>query len=178
VLQENNMQGASRLAVIIVPFAIACSHPETSTGPTTTRPFANSAVAAKPVSPNLAVSGELDSLCALRFNDHGKAPKFDFDRFQLLEADRDVLDQVATCLTAGPLKGKKVQLVGRADPRGTEEYNLALGDIRAMEVVRYLLEVGVDDAQLAVLTRGELDATGRDDRSWQLDRRVDLQLMN
>jgi peptidoglycan-associated lipoprotein len=172
------MQGASRLAVIIVLFAMACSHPQSSTTPSTAAPFAESAVAAKPVSPNLAVSGDLDKQCALHFSDRGQAPKFDFDRFQLLAADREVLDQIANCLTSGPLKGKKVQLVGRADPRGTEEYNLALGDTRATEVVRYLMENGVEDEQLAVVTRGALDATGRDERTWQVDRRVDLRLMN
>ena len=71
-----------------------------------------------------------------------------------------------------------VSLTGRTDPRGTEEYNLALGDHRAHTVVDYLTHLGVEPKQVAVSTRGALDATGRDESSWQLDRRVDLRLMN
>lgn len=172
-------QAALRLVSIVIPFAIACGS-QTTAAPGAKSPFSPDSVAAQPVSPNLAVSGELGAQCALHFNDSDSArsPKFDFDRFQLDAADRNVLEQVANCLTAGPLKGKRVQLVGRADPRGTDEYNLALGDNRARAVGHYLTDLGVDEAQLAVKTRGALDAKGRDERTWQLDRRVDLRLEN
>jgi outer membrane protein OmpA-like peptidoglycan-associated protein len=172
------MQGVLRFVMIVVPCAVACSHAQPVTAPSARSPFDAGAVAAKPVSPNLAVSGDLDKQCALHFGDRTEAPKFGYDRFALETADRQVLEQVANCLTAGPLKGKKVQLVGRADPRGTDEYNLALGNNRAQTVGDFLTELGVAQGQVAVMTRGALDATGRDERSWQLDRRVDLRLVN
>jgi len=87
-----------------------------------------------------------------------------------------VLDQLATCLTTGALKGKAVSLIGRADPRGTEEYNLGLGSRRASSVSSYLVHLGVGQPQLAVTTRGALDATGTDEAGWAKDRRVDIQL--
>jgi peptidoglycan-associated lipoprotein len=165
--------------------AAACSHPPQAKAPAAPPPVVTAAPEAPapaaqstPASPNLTVAPDLGKQCALRFGDRQQAPKFDFDRFQLLEQDRDVLDQVATCLTTGPLKGRRVQLVGRADPRGTEEYNLALGDRRARTVVDYLKHLGVGSSQVAVSTRGALDASGRDEGSWQIDRRVDLQLTN
>src|SRR5262245_46096261 len=135
---------------------------------------------AKPADPastsNLGVSDALARECALSIAHVDKAPKFAFDEFELLAADRDVLDKIATCVTSGPLKGKKLALIGRADPRGTEEYNLGLGTRRAHTVGNYLEKLGVAHAQLAETTRGALDATGRDEPGWSDDRRVDLDL--
>jgi peptidoglycan-associated lipoprotein len=128
------------------------------------------------VSPNLSVAGDLARQCALRFNSTPQAPKFDFDRFELLPEDRDVLGQVANCLTSGPLRGRTVQLVGRADPRGTEEYNLGLGTRRAESVLEYLQHLGVSPGQLSQTTRGALDATGTNETGWHEDRRVDLRM--
>ena len=67
-------------------------------------------------------------------------------------------------------------LIGRADPRGTEEYNLGLGSRRAASVSQYLARLGVGQPQLGVTTRGAIDATGTDESGWRQDRRVDIQL--
>jgi peptidoglycan-associated lipoprotein len=69
-----------------------------------------------------------------------------------------------------------VQLVGRADPRGTEEYNLGLGTRRAANVRDYLQHLGVSAGQLSQTTRGALDATGTNEVGWHDDRRVDLKM--
>ena len=119
---------------------------------------------------------ELAKQCAVYFADQQHAPRFDYDRFQLLPEDRNVLDRVATCMTSGSFQGHKIHLIGHADPRGTAAYNLALGDRRARAVVDYLQRAGVDTSQVITSTRGALDASGRDENSWQLDRRVELKL--
>jgi len=143
-------------------------------------PAASKPVASKPaapaLTPNLSVSDDLARECSLAVDHVDKAPKFDFDQFELLAADRDVLEKLATCITTGPLKGRRLALIGRADPRGTEEYNLGLGTRRAHTVGDYLGKLGVAPTQLAETTRGALDAQGRDEPSWSLDRRVDLEL--
>jgi peptidoglycan-associated lipoprotein len=148
--------------------------------PTVTPEAVPAAAPAKPIeaSPNVGVSDDLAKRCSLRFASVEDAPKFEYNDDELLAADRDVLQQVAECLVRGPLKGKAVQLVGRADPRGTEEYNLGLGTRRAESVRSYLLRLGVAGDRLSPTTRGELDASGVDESSWQRDRRVDLQLVN
>jgi len=128
------------------------------------------------VSTNLAISGDLVTQCGIKATASAANPKFDYDKDELTTEDRNVLDQLATCLTNGALKGKAVSLIGRADPRGTEEYNLGLGSRRAASVSKYLGHLGVQDPQLAVTTRGSLDATGTDEASWANDRRVDVQL--
>jgi peptidoglycan-associated lipoprotein len=170
------------IALIALPFVWACSHkpppPPVAAVPPPAPAAEPKPAEPTPVSPNLAVAEDLGKQCSLHFRDAMQAPKFDYDQFQLLPEDRDVLEQVATCITSGPLRGRKVALVGRADPRGTDEYNLALGDKRARTVVDYLHHLGVANTQIAVSTRGALDARGTDDSSWRIDRRVDLELRN
>jgi len=127
-------------------------------------------------SPSLEVSDAVARGCQLRISSRSEAPRFGYDDVELQPADREVLEQIATCLTKGPLRGKQMQLIGRADPRGTEEYNLALGTRRAQSVRTFLERLGVPDAQLAPTTRGDIDAAGTDEAGWQQDRRVDLEL--
>jgi outer membrane protein OmpA-like peptidoglycan-associated protein len=128
--------------------------------------------------PNIGVSNDLVDQCMVRLSDVTKTPKFDYDEFSLEQLDREVLDAVGKCVMKdGPLAGRSIQLVGRADTRGTQEYNLALGDKRAHAVSAYLVRVGVDKDQIATTSRGDLDATGRDEISYRNDRRVDVQLM-
>lgn len=148
--------------------------------PTGTAPTASASAQVTPVkaaSPQLGVSEDLAKQCQLHLQPT-KTPHFDFNDTSLLPQDREVLERVATCVTTGPLKGRGLELVGRADPRGTEEYNLALGDRRANSVRTYLQRLGVTSAQLATKTRGDLDASGQDESSWRQDRRVDIVLRN
>jgi peptidoglycan-associated lipoprotein len=64
-------------------------------------------------------------------------------------------------------------LVGRADSRGTTEYNMALADRRAQSVRDYLKRTGIAATRLSVVPRGALDATGTNETGWAKDRRVD-----
>jgi peptidoglycan-associated lipoprotein len=105
-------------------------------------------------------------------------PHFDFDSADLTESEKNELQQLAKCLTTGPLKGRSIRLTGRADPRGEQEYNMSLGAQRANNVVKYLSGLGVAPTQMAHTSRGELDATGTDEEGWRKDRRVDVSLVN
>ena len=174
------------MSIVLATAAVAACHKEKK--PDTTPAAKQEAPPAKvddnavkqvtpdqPVSPSLAISGDLVKLCSITPTDTAN-PTFDYDTDELTSGDRSILDQLATCLTKGPLAGKTVALIGRADPRGTEEYNLGLGSRRANTVNIYLKRLGVGEPQLAVTTRGALDATGTDEAGWQKDRRVDVQL--
>jgi peptidoglycan-associated lipoprotein len=135
-----------------------------------------SAEAVKP-NPNSAVnlSDEIRKACGIVDNTD-RSPKFDFDSSDLSPAEKDLLSQLAKCLTEGPLKGRSIQLVGRADPRGEQEYNMELGERRADQVKKYLSGLGVEAGRVGETSRGELDATGKDDEGWRKDRRVDINL--
>ncbi len=122
----------------------------------------------------VTMSNELRAVCGIE--DTGTAPKFDFDAAVLGPSDRTELDQLARCMTTGPLAGKNLALVGRADPRGEAEYNMTLGARRADAVEHYLAQLGVASSRLVATSRGALDAQGRDEPTWAIDRRVDLRL--
>jgi peptidoglycan-associated lipoprotein len=122
----------------------------------------------------VSMSDDLRHVCGIE--DTGAAPKFEFDSALLGTTDRSELDQLAKCMTSGPLNGKSVELVGRADPRGEAEYNMNLGATRANAVKHYLAQLGIAGTRLATTSRGALDAAGHDDATWAVDRRVDLRL--
>jgi len=160
-------------ALTLLALVAACHHDKkvtTMPQPTPAAPAPTAQAKAAPVSTNLAAGDDLVQKCALQV-DQDK-PQFDYNKFELTAQDRAVLQQVATCLTTGPLKGKQLELVGRADPRGTEEYNMGLGDRRAETVGQYLQHLGV--SHVDAKTRGSLDATGTDESTWAHDRRVDM----
>jgi peptidoglycan-associated lipoprotein len=151
-----------------------------ASAPTATAPQPEKQTTAQqvPISSNLDVSADLVKLCKLKYqSEQQAAPKFDFDRFELTAQDRAVLEQIAGCITSGPLKGRRLQLIGRADPRGTDEYNMGLGDRRAHSVGTYLERLGVATSAIDATTRGSTDATGHDEATWAIDRRVDLDVM-
>lgn len=165
----------------------ACSHDKPKAMATTPQPTSKKAAPADPkqleqvtsntqVSPNLALSGDIMQMCGIKSAATAAPPQFDYDKDSLTPDDRTVLDQLATCMMTGALKGKAVSLVGRADPRGTEEYNLSLGSRRADAVTAYLSHLGVGEPFLSATTRGALDATGTDDAGYAKDRRVDILL--
>lgn len=129
---------------------------------------------AKPVSPTLSASDEVLEACKMKLDNVDVAPKFDFDKSALLPADVDVLTQVADCFSTGPLKEDRVVLVGRADPRGSTEYNYALGMRRAQTVADFLAQHGVDGARIERTTIGKDEATGTNEATWARDRRVDM----
>jgi len=127
--------------------------------------------------PNLAVDDDLIAKCKIPIDNKIEAPKFDYDRFELIEKDRQVLDVVAGCVTKdGPFAGRSLLLIGHTDNAGTVEYNLALGSKRASTVGDYLERQGVPSKQIGITTRGEADAEGGDNESRLVDRRVDITL--
>ncbi|HVY30679.1 MAG TPA: OmpA family protein [Polyangiaceae bacterium] len=108
--------------------------------------------------------------------DVGELPLFDVNESTLKPRGRDILADVANCMKDGPLESRTITIIGRTDSRGTEEHNQQLGASRADATRNYLLERGVPARKLLVISRGEQGATGNDEASMALDRRVDLML--
>jgi len=101
---------------------------------------------------------------------------FAFDSAKLLDKDVEPLDQLARCFTMGPLSGRSMKLIGRADPRGEDEYNMVLGQSRADQVSAFLIKMGMPRTQINTTSRGAMDAMGNDEVTWAYDRRVDVLL--
>jgi peptidoglycan-associated lipoprotein len=97
---------------------------------------------------------------------------FDFDRYEIRPQDAAILKANAEWLRANP---KALLLVeGHADERGTNEYNLALGERRAKATRDYLVSLGIDAARITVISYGEERpvCTERIETCWARNRRA------
>ena len=97
---------------------------------------------------------------------------YDFDKSELRT---DAVEQLKT--NANWLKaksGKKVVIEGHCDERGTNEYNLALGERRANSARDYIVKLGVDPARLKTVSFGEEKpfAEGHNEEAWAQNRRA------
>lgn len=99
---------------------------------------------------------------------------FDFDDTVIKPEYAGVIDAFANYLTANPTA--KLRLEGHADERGTREYNVGLGERRALSVESALLAKGVRRDQLSVISYGEERPAdpGHDEAAWAKNRRVQL----
>jgi peptidoglycan-associated lipoprotein len=96
---------------------------------------------------------------------------FAYDSSELDARARAALDASARCLAT---RRSGARVTGMTDDRGTEEYNLALGDRRASTTARYLSNLGVDNVETHSL--GEEQARGDEESGWANDRRAEIQI--
>ena len=101
---------------------------------------------------------------------------FDYDQAVIRQADQGTLDRKAAILAANP--NVKVQISGHADERGSDEYNLALGNRRAAAAKRYLENKGIDGSRMDVVSYGEERPlnTGHDEAAYAQNRRDEFQV--
>ena len=104
------------------------------------------------------------------------SPKFPYASARVLVESRPELDALAGCLNHPSMLDRTLVLVGRADPRGTTEYNDTLGLKRAESIKRILVGDGVAESRIEIATRGKAQAMfeSRPDFSFGYDRRVDV----
>lgn len=103
-----------------------------------------------------------------------KTINFEFDSYILNQKARDILTSNAEYLLK-KYKGK-VKLEGHCDERGSDEYNLALGENRAKAALNYLLSLGVPADQLSIISYGKerpLDKESSEE-AWAKNRRVEF----
>lgn len=78
---------------------------------------------------------------------------FDFDRSTIRAGERAKVEEVGRYLLENP--GQGVRIEGHCDERGTEGYNLSLGERRALAVREYLLNMGIPDNRVDTISYGE-----------------------
>jgi peptidoglycan-associated lipoprotein len=102
---------------------------------------------------------------------------FDYDQAVVRQPDQEVLDRKAAILVANP--GVKLRISGHADERGSDEYNLALGNRRAAAAKRYLQNKGVDGSRLEVVSYGEERPLnpGNDETAYAQNRRDEFEII-
>ena len=98
---------------------------------------------------------------------------FDFDSYVLTPKARRTLARNAEVLKA---LGIKVQIEGHCDERGSDEYNLALGERRAQAAMNYLATLGVPSSRMSTISYGEEKALdpGHDEAAWAKNRRAEF----
>jgi peptidoglycan-associated lipoprotein len=101
---------------------------------------------------------------------------FAYDQSDLRPEDRAILDAKVPILQANP--GVMIQIQGHTDERGSDEYNLALGQRRAAAVKRYLIDHGVAESRLQTITYGEERpvAQGNDEAAFAQNRRAEFEI--
>ena len=99
---------------------------------------------------------------------------FDFDKSDIRA---DAVDELRSGAAGLNETGIAIVIAGHTDNRGSEEYNLALGERRAASVRRYLANLGVPMDQMTIVSYGEVRpaAQGNTERAWQLNRRADFE---
>jgi peptidoglycan-associated lipoprotein len=177
------MKSYALAAWLVLPLALGCGSdpkppPEPPPGPALAPPppAAKSSSNPKPDDdPNksqINISDEIRKKCGISETD----AHFAYDSANVRPDDKRVLAQLAKCFKDGPLAGRHMRLVGHADPRGEDEYNMLLGQRRADNVKTAVASEGLGQEQMETTSRGEMDASGSDEGTWARDRRVDIVL--
>ncbi|HEY1692364.1 MAG TPA: OmpA family protein [Polyangiaceae bacterium] len=169
----------SIVVAVLVSSALACGGSQVppaqngaATGPAAGSQGSSQVAPPQQTASNVSISDEIRKRCGISDQD----AYFRFDSANITAADHTPLGEVAKCFISGPLAGRSVKLVGRADPRGESDYNLTLGQSRADAVGRYLDARGMSKGKTLSTSRGSMDSSGTDESGWQHDRRVDVML--
>jgi peptidoglycan-associated lipoprotein len=99
---------------------------------------------------------------------------FDYDQAEIKPEFTQVVQAHGQKLVSNP--SMQVRLEGHTDERGSREYNIGLGERRAQAVRRALMLAGAQAGQITTVSYGEERpaATGSDEESWRLNRRVEI----
>ena len=101
---------------------------------------------------------------------------FYFDSMAVDATQRPILLNAVTYLKDNP--GYEILIKGRCDWYGTEEYNLALGDMRANSIALYMEDLGIQPRRIHTVSIGSLEAQiGLSKSNAKIDRRADLILL-
>ncbi len=168
--------------VLLLVLAVGCQKKYTRT-PAETQPPADDQVREEVMTPTEeviepVVAVEEESIDEVRLSAAEKAQAvfkdvlFDYDKYVIRPDARPVLDSVADFLNEE--KNLNIVVEGHCDSRGTNEYNLALGEKRAKAAKNYLLARGISPARLLVITYGEEKPVcmNSNESCWQSNRRA------
>jgi peptidoglycan-associated lipoprotein len=101
---------------------------------------------------------------------------FDFDQSDIRPDTRATLDAKVPILQANP--NVVIRIAGHTDERGSDEYNLALGQRRAAAAKRYLVERGIAESRIETISYGEERPVqqGSDEDAWAQNRRAEFEI--
>jgi peptidoglycan-associated lipoprotein len=103
---------------------------------------------------------------------------FDYDKYDLKADARDIMAQNAKSLSDHATA--TIRIEGNCDERGTDEYNLALGEKRANAAKDYLVNYGVNAARISTISYGETHPMdpGHSESAWAKNRRDEFKVQS
>ncbi len=103
---------------------------------------------------------------------------FDYDQSTIRAGDAAILDRKLAILQRNP--SLRIQVTGHCDERGSDEYNLALGNRRAIGAKRYLTDRGIAEDRITTSSRGEENPTamGANEAAWAQNRRGEFAIVS
>lgn len=182
------MHRASRVlafSLLTVTALGACKRKKPEVAPTPV----NTAPAPAPTTPAPAPAPECDAACMEARNSAATASAraaaratltttilFDYDRSDITEESRAKLDAKVPILTANA--AVRIRIAGHTDSRGSDEYNLALGQRRAAAAKRYLTDRGIDGSRIEIVSFGEERGTCSEESEgcWSRNRRDEFEI--
>jgi peptidoglycan-associated lipoprotein len=194
------MKPVSLLLVIGLSAAVVAGACSSNPAPQNPTPNADSAAAAERARDSIAAAQaeadrrareeaeriarqrEADSLAALgRSSEDVRATlatmiHFDLDKSNIRPDDMAILDQKVAILQANP--DARIRIGGHCDERGSDEYNLALGNRRAQAAKQYLVSHGIDASRIETQSWGEERplVDGHDESAWSQNRRDEFEI--
>ena len=169
---------------VMVPLALlaisvaACgkkADPVLQPPPDTTAP-APPPPAPPPPAPPPASGPSAEAVTAALAADLGNVIHFDYDQDLIKEEDRPILDRKAEIMKANP--AVRVRISGHADSRGSDEYNLVLGNKCALAARQYLIGRGIDGGRIDVTSFGEERPVdpAENEAAWARNRRAEFEI--
>lgn len=103
---------------------------------------------------------------------------FDFDKSNIREDQRENIEGNANVIKG--LNHARIRIEGNCDERGTNEYNMALGERRALSAKKYLVNLGVEETIIDTISYGEERPLtyGHDELAWSQNRRDDFVIVD
>jgi len=105
-----------------------------------------------------------------------KSIYFEYNKSNIRPEFQPVLENISKWLISK--QGSQVLIEGHCDERGTDEYNLALGERRALAVRRYLIALGISSDRVHTISYGEEKpaVSGSDEAAWSKNRRAEFKV--
>ena len=174
-----------KLMMVLVVLAFACgtmlmmsscAKKQIGTGEAAPAPAAAAPSAPAPAAPSTKPVDDADKLRGEIKAFEAEGIYFDYDKSEIKAEAKAILEKKAAWLRANP--SYKVKIEGNCDDRGTNEYNLALGDRRAKAAQKYLNALGISMDRMSTISYGEEkpSCTEKNEKCWSKNRRDDFKL--
>jgi len=164
----------AKFLFVVLAVAMGCAKKPPATPPAEPVPPKVDSVAATPQTPAVDEAAQRRERIQARIAENFKPIYFEYDQSALTSEGKSICEGIGQLMKDVPEITARIE--GHADERGTNEYNLALGERRSLVVKQYLVSYGIDGGRLAVISYGEekpaLD--GQDEAAWAKNRRAEF----